>query len=84
VLLAQIDPLRCEGEALAEMLQAAGVDVLAEDYPGVTHEFFGMGALLDEAREAQQVAGDRFRQSFAHVAQARQPGLSPGIGRSPR
>jgi acetyl esterase/lipase len=84
LLLAQIDPLRCEGEALAEMLQAAGVDVLAEDYVGVTHEFFGMGALLDEAREAQQVAGDRLRQSFARVGQAQQAGISPDLGRSPR
>ena len=84
LLLAQIDPLRCEGEALAEMLQAAGVDVLAEDYPGVTHEFFGMGAVLEEAKEAQQVAGDRLRQSFAHVGQTRQPGISPELGRNPR
>lgn len=85
ILLAQIDPLRCEGEALAELLQAAGVDVLAEDYVGVTHEFFGMGALLEEAKEAQQVAGERLRQSFARLGSPRlAPGVSPELGRGPR
>ena len=55
-----------------------------KEYTGVAHEFFGMGSVVDEAREAQQVAGDRLRQSFAHVGQGRQPGISPELGRNPR
>lgn len=63
-ILAQIDPLRSEGEALAQKLSEAGVAVLAREYTGVTHEFFGMGAVLEEAREAQQLVGERLRQAF--------------------
>ncbi|MCB0121311.1 MAG: alpha/beta hydrolase, partial [Caldilineaceae bacterium] len=52
VITAEIDPLRSEGEAYAVRLQEAGVDVTYQNFPGVTHEFFGMGAVLPEARDA--------------------------------
>ena len=90
VILAQIDPLRSEGEAYAQQLSDAGVSVLVKEYTGVTHEFFGMGAVLEEAREAQQLVGERLRQAFgtqdaslaAHAAGRlngvrSQPGASP-------
>ena len=32
-----------EGQALSVRLKQAGVTVDAQDYEGVTHEFFGMG-----------------------------------------
>jgi acetyl esterase/lipase len=64
LISAQIDPLHDEGRILASRLRAAGVDVRTENYEGVTHEFFGMDALLDEARKAQLIAAYQFRKSF--------------------
>jgi acetyl esterase/lipase len=58
VITAEIDPLRSEGQALAARLRDAGVDVDAKTYKGVTHEFFGMGAVLDDAKQAEQRAAD--------------------------
>ena len=65
IILAQIDPLRTDGELFAEKLRAAGVPVTLQRYDGVTHEFFGMGAVVDKARQAQQLAGKQLREAFA-------------------
>jgi acetyl esterase/lipase len=46
IIGAEIDPLRSEGEMLAERLSAAGVPVEHRLYSGVTHEFFGTFAFL--------------------------------------
>ena len=64
VITADIDPLRSEGEAYAQSLQAAGVPVDYKNYPGVTHEFFGLGAVLLEARQAVDQAADGLRIAF--------------------
>ncbi|TNC74374.1 alpha/beta hydrolase [Rubellimicrobium roseum] len=64
VINAQIDPLASEGEALAEALTAQGVDVQQMTYPGVTHEFFGMGAVVPEAKEATDMASFALRTVF--------------------
>lgn len=64
VITADIDPLRSEGQAYAESLKAAGVAVDYRNYPGVTHEFFGMGAVLLEARQAVDQAGTALRGAF--------------------
>ena len=62
VITADIDPLRSEGEAYALRLQHAGVAVDYSNYEGVTHEFFGMGAVVDSARDAvRQVAANLAR-----------------------
>jgi acetyl esterase/lipase len=64
IVAAQIDPLRSEGEMLAQRLQAQGVSVERREYPGTTHEFFGADALIPGAREAQQWAGSRLRDAL--------------------
>jgi acetyl esterase/lipase len=64
ILNAQIDPLAAEGMELAEAMRADGVDVRHEEYQGVTHEFFGMAAVLEQAVQAQQLAADRLRASL--------------------
>lgn len=65
VIAAEIDPLRSEGKAYADKLQAAGVPVTYKLYPGVTHEFFGMGAILDEAKAAEKLAAAELKEAFS-------------------
>lgn len=65
IITAQIDPLRSEGAAYGEKLRAAGVPVAYRNYDGVTHEFFGMGAVLPKAKAAVTFAADQMRNSLA-------------------
>ncbi len=46
IITAEIDPLRSEGETLAERLRDQGVDVRQKTFHGATHEFFGMGLVV--------------------------------------
>lgn len=64
IINAELDPLRTDGERLAERFRAAGVAVEQRTFAGVTHEFFGMTAVLAKAREAQQMAAQALRQAF--------------------
>lgn len=64
IILAQIDPLRSEGEKLAGMLQQAGIKVNLKTYDGVTHEFFGMAGVVDKAKEAQAVVAADLNAAF--------------------
>lgn len=64
IVNAQIDPLRSDGDMLADALRKAGNEVEHKLYSGVTHEFFGMAAVVAQAHEAQKFAGRRLRQSF--------------------
>ena len=66
LITAEIDPLRSEGQLLAQALQAAGVRVNARNYDGVTHEFFGMTAVVDKARQAVAQAGMNLREAFGN------------------
>ncbi len=68
IISAEIDPLRSEGELLAQKLAAAGVAVQQRTYPGVTHEFFGMGAVVAAARTAEEFAAEQLNASFARPA----------------
>ena len=52
VLTAEFDPLRDEGEAYAQRLAEAGVEVTCSRYDGMLHGFFGMGLLFEEAHRA--------------------------------
>ena len=65
VILAEIDPLRSEGEAYAERLKAAGVPVKSRTWDGVTHEFFGMGAAVDKARQAVEYGAEGLQQGWS-------------------
>ena len=61
---ARIDPLRSDSDLLAAALEKAGVKVMHTVYDGVTHEFFGMAAVIDKARQAQALAGRELKKSF--------------------
>ncbi|MFN8589852.1 MAG: alpha/beta hydrolase [Thermomicrobiales bacterium] len=64
IIAAAIDPLVGQGRQYADALEAAGNDVTYTVYSGVTHEFFGLGALVDEAQEAVSEAAGRLTASF--------------------
>ena len=64
IITAQIDPLRSGGEMLADKLHAAGVAVHYRCFDGVTHEFFGMGAVLRESRDATEFVANHLKSSF--------------------
>ena len=65
LIAAQIDPLQTEGQQYATALQQAGIAVDYKLYPGVTHEFFGMGAVVNEAKQAEMDAAADLRSAFA-------------------
>jgi acetyl esterase/lipase len=53
-----------EGANFAAALINSGVTVDFRNYPGVTHEFFSMGAVLDEAKQANQQAAANLKKAF--------------------
>ena len=65
VITAQIDPLRSEGQRYAERLRQAGVPVRLRNFDAVTHEFFGMGAAVDTAKQAVAYAAEGLKEGFA-------------------
>ncbi|MGJ7612457.1 MULTISPECIES: alpha/beta hydrolase [unclassified Variovorax] len=64
IINAQIDPLREDGAMLQSALKKAGVKVDRKIYSGVTHEFFGMGAVVMKARDAEKMGGKALQASF--------------------
>ncbi|HEV7874016.1 MAG TPA: alpha/beta hydrolase [Enterovirga sp.] len=71
VVTVEIDPLRSEGQMLADKLKQAGVPVQARDYTGVTHEFFGMGNVVQKAKEAEMAAAQDLKTAFTGSAPSR-------------
>lgn len=67
VITAEIDPLMSEGKMLSEKLEAAGVKTTYLNNEGVTHEFFGMDAVLDDAKKAQNFAAKDLKEAFEAV-----------------
>jgi acetyl esterase/lipase len=61
IINAEMDPLRSDGEMLEAALRGAGVEVTRKVYDGVTHEFFGMAAVVKKAKEAQAFAGKQLK-----------------------
>ena len=64
LISAQIDPLRSDADMLEKSLKKAGVKVEHKLYPGTTHEFFGMAAVVPSAKNAQALAGKRLGDAF--------------------
>ena len=64
IIGAEIDPLQTEGMQLRDKLQSQGVQVTYQLYKGVTHEFFGMYAVVPEAAQAQELAAKQLAQAF--------------------
>ena len=61
VVTAGFDPLRDEGAAYAEALEAAGVSVACQNYEGLIHGFASMTARIPAARAAYDDMLEKFR-----------------------
>ncbi len=64
LITAEIDPLFTEGKNFAERLKKEGVLTQYQHYAGVTHEFFGMAAVLNKAQDAQAFAATELKKAF--------------------
>lgn len=64
IIGAEFDPLRSEGKTLADNFNSAGVSTTYQLYKGVTHEFFGMAAVVPEAKDAQSMAVSELKKAF--------------------
>jgi acetyl esterase len=65
VITAEFDPLRDEGEAYAERLREADVEVEVRRYDGQIHGFFGLGSITPVTDEAVALAADKVRAALA-------------------
>jgi len=64
VITAEIDPLMSEGKALADKLKSAGVETGYLTQDGVTHEYFGMDAVVGDAADAQDYVVKNLKAAF--------------------
>ena len=64
VINAEIDPLFSDGAMLADKLKAASVKTTHVTYKGMTHEFFGLDAVVADAKTAQDVAARDLKAAF--------------------
>ncbi len=71
IITDEIDPLMSEGQMLAQKMQSQGVKVNSRNYTGVTHEFFGMGAVIKKADDAENFAAAALKAAFGDKAAAK-------------
>ena len=64
VIVDENDPLRSDGTEYAQKLKSAGNRVTFTLYLGVTHEFFSMSAVLDQAKKAVAEAASGLRSAL--------------------
>jgi acetyl esterase len=65
VITDEIDPLNSEDLTLVKKLKASGVITDTRNYNGVTHQLFGFGAVIPQAKEAEDYAVGQLRKAFS-------------------
>ena len=76
VVTCELDPLRSEGEAYARRLQAEGVGVTHEHYPGMIHGFARMFAVIDAGHRVVEQVAAAMRDTFGLAAPAGAKGVA--------
>jgi acetyl esterase len=79
VITAEHDPLRDEGESYALALAEAGVDATSVRYQGVTHGFFGWGAVIAPGATATAQAIDWLSQRLRSGHRGHGPRSRQGV-----
>ncbi len=64
MITAEFDPLRDEGEAYADRLRAAGVDVTQRRFDGQIHAFYSMPLAIPAGAEAVAQTVELLRKAF--------------------
>ncbi|MGI4758760.1 MAG: alpha/beta hydrolase [Janthinobacterium lividum] len=64
IIAAELDPLVSDGQAYAAKLTQQGDKVTYQLYTGVTHEFFGLGAVVNKAKAAEMFGAAKLAASF--------------------
>lgn len=67
IMTAEFDPLRDEGEAYAERLIAADVEVEVRRFDGLVHGFFSQAGVIEAAREGVDLAVKALRKAHGHL-----------------
>lgn len=65
IITCGFDPLRDEGEAYGEKLEAAGVEVTVSRYDGMIHGFVSMIGAIGDARTSIEEMGKRIRAALS-------------------
>ena len=64
IITAGIDPLQSDGKHYAARLREAGVPVMYHNFDDVTHDFFGTGAVVEDAKYAVELTGRELKHAF--------------------
>lgn len=75
VISAEMDPLESGGGALTQKLQVSGVDVTRTQYQGTAHGFFGEGAVVARAKEAEAFAATALDETFQRIGDPPPPSV---------
>jgi acetyl esterase/lipase len=84
VISSEMDPLESDGSTLARKLQESGVDVTRVQYQGTAHGFFGLGAAVARAKEAEAFAGNALDATFEQIGPPPAPPVYVGRSRPAR
>lgn len=65
IIVAELDPLRSDGEAYHQGLVNSGCNSVLRVFPGVTADFFGARSVVAKAKQANEFAGGRLQKAFS-------------------
>ena len=82
VISSEMDPLESDATTVTLKLQTSGVDVTRAEYAGTAHGFFGLGAVVARAAEAEVFAGAALKTTFDQIGEPPPPPRYAPAGRA--
>lgn len=67
IVTSELNPIGSDARVLGSKMEAAGVDIRQIQYAGTTNEFFGMGAGVGRAKEAETFAAVQLTGTFDKI-----------------